>query len=192
MSEDKRNIKWETSVMELPDDVSFEGCRDRLNRPDEYESDKLFAYDCWNIGSHATVDPRLAGDVLEIYDILLERGVPERVENDICQGLGMMVKYNPELRDSVVELGVKHHPLFEKNLENYNHLYTDEIESMQGDIDKRLEEKNKDILGNLKDKIGIGKTNEPDDQAKNKVKTTANDMDDKLMNRFLESLRQKE
>ncbi|MBQ8751062.1 MAG: hypothetical protein IJZ30_05455 [Alphaproteobacteria bacterium] len=190
MSEDKRNIKWETSVMELPDDVSFEGCRDRLNRPDEYKSDKLFAYDCWKISEHAVNSNSFAGDVLEIYDILLERGVPERVENDICQGLGKMVKCNPELRDSVVELGVKHHPLFEKNLENYNHLYTDEIESMQGDIHKRLEEKNKDILGNVKEKLG--KANKYYKPSENKVTRTVDDMDEKFMNICRESLRQKE
>ena len=73
MSENKRNIEWETSIMEVPDDVSFEGCRDRLNRPNEYKSDKLFAYDCWKISEHAVNSNRFAGDVLEMYDILLER-----------------------------------------------------------------------------------------------------------------------
>lgn len=190
MSEDKRNIKWETSVMELPDDVSFEGCRDRLNRPDEYKSDKLFAYDCWKIGSHATVDPRLAGDVLEMYDILLGKGVSEEVKSSICTSLGKIVQFNPELRDRVVEFGVKHHPLFEKNLENYNHLYTDEIESMQDDVKKRLQNKNKDILGNMKEKVG--KANKYYKPSENKVKMTVDDMDEKFMNICRESLRQKE
>ncbi len=190
MSEDKRNIEWETSIMEVPDDVSFEGCRDRLNRPNEYKNDKLFAYDCWKISEHAVNSNRFAGDVLEIYDILLERGVPERVENDICQGLGKMVKYNPELRDSVVELGVKHHPLFEKNLMVCNHIYSEEIESMQGDVQKRLQNKNKDILGNVKEKVG--KANKYYKPSENKVERTVDDMDEKFMNICREILRQKE
>lgn len=172
MSEEKRYIEWETSTMELPDDTSFEGCRDRLNWPSKYmDNDKLFAYDCWKISDHAVVDKRLVSDVLEMYDILLEKGVPNEVESNICQSLGKMVSYYPEIRDDVVELGVKHHPLFEKDLMNYNHLYTEQIESMQGDVKERLDDKNKDILGNLKDKMNFNNADEGVESTENKSKT---------------------
>ena len=189
MSEEKKNIKWETDIMELPDDVSFEGCRGRLIRSDEYKSDKLLAYDCWKIASYAAADPRLAGDVLEMYNILLEKGVSEEVKSSICTSLGEIVHFNPELRDRVVEFGVKHHPLFEKNLENYNHLYTDEIESMQGDVKQRLQNKNKDILGNVKEKVG--KANKYYKPSANKVNITVDDMDEKIMNICIERMRRK-
>jgi len=185
MSEEKRKINWDTSVMELPEDVSFEGCRDRLNRPDKYETDKLFAYDCYKISEHAVIDERLAEDVLEMYDILLEKGVSKEVESNICQGLGMMVQYNPKLRDSVVELGVKHHPLFEKDLMNYNHLYTEEIESMQGDVMERLKSKNKDILGNLKDKVSANKSDNSLNCSENVKETYENKLDSKVREAYL-------
>lgn len=172
MSEKKGNIKWKTSVMELPDDVSFDGCLNRLNSPNEYNgNDRLFAYDCWKISDYAVIDNRLADDVLNVYDVLLEKGVPNEVESNISQSLGKMVSYCPELRDNVVELGVKHHPLFEKDLTNYSHLYSEQIESMQSDISERLADKNKNILDNLKDKMGINKTNKENSGAENNVST---------------------
>ncbi len=153
MSEEKRNVKWTTSIMELPEDTSFEGCRHRLNNPNNYESDKLFAYDCWQIATHALNNNKYVDDVMEMYDILLENGVPENVEADICCSLGEMAHYIPELKPSIVEIGVKHSPLFEKNIENQDHLYTEEIKDMQCTVSEVLSQKNNEIMDGLKAKM---------------------------------------
>lgn len=64
MSEDKRNIKWEISVMELPKDISFDGIKGRLEKTQKYENEMLFEYDCRKISEYAVYNPKI---VLEVF-----------------------------------------------------------------------------------------------------------------------------
>ena len=143
-------IKWSTDVLELPDDVSFEGCRSRLNRPQKYEDERLFAYDCRKLAEYALLDVRYTSDVLEMFDALLDKKVPEKVQSSISYSLGEMVYCNPQIKGDVIDFGEKYHPLFEKDLINSNHLYTEVISDMNEVIHHRKEEKLREKFGKLK------------------------------------------
>ena len=154
MSEDKRNIKWETSVMELPKDISFDGIKGRLEKPQKYENEMLFEYDCRKISEYAVYNPKRVSEVLDVYDGVLKNDVSEKIKDGITYSLGEMVGFRPELRGDVVEFGKKHHPLFENNLKNYNHLFSEEISGMNNEIkDSLKKEKVLDSLERVKNRI---------------------------------------
>ncbi len=148
-------IKWSTNIFELPDDISFEGVKSRLNKPQKYDDERLFAYDCRKIAEYALLDVRYTNDVLEMFDTLLDKKVPEKVQSSISYSLGEMVYCNPQIKDDVIDFGEKHHPLFEKDLINSNHLYTEVISDMNDVIHNRNEEKVKEKLNKLKDTKGL-------------------------------------
>ncbi|MBR5154453.1 MAG: hypothetical protein IKW58_01875 [Alphaproteobacteria bacterium] len=154
MSEDKRNIKWDTKVAELPEDISFDGIKGRLEKPQKYENEMLFEYDCRKLSDYAVYNPKRVSEVLDVYDGVLKGDVSEKVKDGITYSLGEMVSFRPELRGDVVEFGKKHHPLFENNLKNYNHLFSEEISGMNNEIkDSLKKEKVLDSLARVKGKI---------------------------------------
>lgn len=154
MSEDKRNIKWDTKVAELPEDISFDGIKGRLEKPQKYENEMLFEYDCRKLSDYAVYNPKRVSEVLDVYDGVLKNDVSEKIKDGITYSLGEMVGLRPELRGDVVEFGKKHHPLFENNLKNYNHLFSEEIRGMNDEIkDSLKKEKVLDSLERVKNRI---------------------------------------
>ena len=151
------NTKWNAEIMELPDDISFAGCMDRLNCSENYKSDKLFAYDCRKIAQYAENDKRLCDDVFAMYDKLLTARVPQVVEDDICYSLGEMMHFNPSVKNDVAEIGIKHHPLFEKNLGRLSHLYSEELLNANSLVVEEMKKRNNDLMGKIKIKIGKDK-----------------------------------
>ena len=125
-------IKWSTNIFELPDDISFEGVKSRLNKPQKYDDERLFAYDCRKIAEYALLDVRYTNDVLEMFDTLLDKKVPEKVQSSISYSLGEMVYCNPQIKDDVIV-----------------------ISDMNDVIHNRNEEKVKEKLNKLKDTKGL-------------------------------------
>ncbi|MBR5598474.1 MAG: hypothetical protein IKW39_00370 [Alphaproteobacteria bacterium] len=169
------NIKWNAEIMELPDDISFAGCMDRLNSSKNYKSDKLFAYDCRKVAQYAVNDSRFNDDVFDMYDRLLNDGVSQVVEDDICYSLGEMLHFNSSLKNDVAEIGVKYHPLFEKNLNRQSHLYSDELLDVNSLVVEEMRKRNDDLMGKIKIKIGKDKDVVKQNTEVNNQQDTVND-----------------
>lgn len=157
---DENKITWTTSIVELPDDKSFDAVCNRLES-NKYDSDTIFLWDCSNLAEHVINDTRKFDYTKNLFDKLLsDENTTDKTKDTIIYGLGEISSYRPELKDQIVELFAKHPNEIDNYFERWNCLYHDELADInnasKGLIQKR--ESNNEYLASVKERVGMTDT----------------------------------
>ena len=154
---DKNKITWTTSIVELPDDKSFDSVCNRLESKN-HDNDTIFMWDCSNLTEHVIYDTRKFDYTKNMFDkILSDENTTDKTKNTIIYGLGEISSYRPELKDEIVELFTKHPNALDNYFERCNCLYHDELVEINNASKEILQkrESNNELLSSVKEKAGI-------------------------------------
>ena len=110
----------------------------------DFEDTLSFKRACNFVEEAALHDNRLSKDVLKTYDKLLKYDLPEEVNNAICYNLGEMLSFQPELKNDVKNIVIKHQPKIDAFLQNNSTPYNEELASLSEEVTKDREQR--DVL----------------------------------------------
>ena len=176
---DKNKITWKTTIVELPEDKSFDTVCNRLES-NKYDSETVFLWDCSNLAEHVINDTQKFDYTKNMFDKLLSNeNTTDKTKDTIIYGLGEISSYCPELKDGIVDLFTKHPNELDNYFERCNCLYHDELVEINNASKEILQkrESNQEYLASVKEKAGISSQNETKpntEKAKQAVETNYN------------------